>query len=120
MANAFMLVTYWQLNTRILDEQEYGYAHLEESISAAHHHHSHHHYPSNYSLQMQAPVVHPEIPRTKIQTPVPKLLSPRIDDFIQIKADKFSKSSTPDSSTEYKSFPISPLDINGTSRYLVV
>jgi hypothetical protein len=118
-ANGIMLVAYWQLNTRVLDEREYGYAHLEDSLSAAHHHHSHHHYPANYSMQLQPPPA-PE-PRPKLKTPLPKLPSPLFDDFIAGKADKIlgSKTSTPDSSTDYKSFPISPLDIYGTSRYTI-
>ena len=118
-----MLVTYWQLNSRILDEQEYGYAHLEESLSAAHHHHSHHHYPANYCHQAgPQQQQQQQQSKPKLQTPLPKLPSPRFGNdssFVLVKTEKLSKTSTPDSSTEYKSFPISPLDIHGTSHYVL-
>lgn len=128
-----MLVSFWQLSSRVLDEQEYGYAHLEESLSAAHqyrhqHHHSHQHYPSNYFHHQQLQQLHcqtvgdPSQQPPKIRTPAPKLPSPRVESFVIAKTDKLlfaSKASTPESSTDYKSLPISPLDIHGSVPYMV-
>lgn len=137
--NGCMFATYWRLNGRLLDEQDLGlvymhYMQMDTAHHRRHHRHHHQHYPSNYShsgmdIDLETAGSH------KICTPLPKRPKPSLfsdpGELVLASgvtgvtgacrmppADSQSKTSTPTGSvgSDYRSFPISPLDMRGCNN----
>ena len=134
-----MLMTYWQLSNRLLEEERCGdYSGSAYMHSHAHnynHQYSHHHYPINYSRSGSADIekgsfIQFEKPE-KIRTPQPKRSAKNLFNdpgeiiiISKLEASKLSGNyqhslinSTASSvvSSDYKSLQISPLDFSHTS-----
>ena len=137
VSNVMIMFTYWQLNNRVLEEEQYGFYHENHLHLHSHssnsnsniqrHQFSHQHYPSNYSksLSSESDPEKGQYSSPKIKTPQPKRLAKDIfttesNDYVffsKADASKLSSGLNEDglpsassSVSDYKSLQISPLE----------